>query len=111
MHNMREVKLITLLKIALVLSGCGEAKPLQPPPPQFASYMKEGVTVEEIKQSMIQCGYPNVAGGKIGDKDSEIAARENCMFDKGFRYRDGYKGICSLKRGAVLSACAARRSL
>lgn len=71
----------------------------------FKSYVKEGATEEEVKQAMLQCGYPNIAGGNKEDTNFDAEIWERCMFKKGYRYRSGYKGICSLKGRHDISAC------
>ena len=65
--------------ITFMLAGCLGSKPFQPPPPMFKSYIKEGATEEDIKRSMLECGYPNVHGGNANDTNEDVAKRENCM--------------------------------
>jgi hypothetical protein len=99
---------IGTLYIAIVLSsftGCSVGKPFQPPPPMYQSYTKDGATASDVKSVMRQCGYAHEFGGNPGDTSEEVARRENCMFRNGFKYRDGYEGICSFKESSRLDAC------
>lgn len=84
--------------------GC-VAKFFQPPPPMFKSYTKENASEEQVKEALIQCGYPHIYGGDKDDTVNDVAQRENCMFRKGFKYRSGYKGICSLQGKQAIPAC------
>jgi hypothetical protein len=100
------INLALLLGVVFGTTSCGGWKPFQPPPDLFESFIKEGVAVEGTKQEMRRCGFANLYYGRQrGDTDNEIAARENCMFTKGFTYLEGYRGMCSLKRGRDLPAC------
>ena len=59
-----------------------------------------------VKQAMLDCGYKNLYGyGGPVTTIEEDARMENCMFANGFRYKSGYKGVCSLKVGPSIVAC------
>jgi hypothetical protein len=91
--------------VTLLLAGCFN-KPFQPTPPAFKTWEKSGVSEDGVKQAMLKCGYPNV-GGFAGIKYllNDAATAERCMFEAGFRYKDGWGGICSLKDADALPAC------
>jgi hypothetical protein len=69
-----------------------------PPPPIYTQYIKEqgSATEEEVKQAMRLCGYIDLYGYGMERNVAinERAKRQNCMFLKGFKFKDGYKGIC-----------------
>jgi hypothetical protein len=88
-------KVITLWLLCAFLNAC-TAKPFQPPPPMFKMFERNNVTGENVKDEMLSCGFPNVfTGRKSGDTRADTGRRERCMFQKGFRYIDGYRGICN----------------
>lgn len=91
--------------ILLFLAGCIN-KPFQPAPAEFKLWIKIGASEDDIKEAMLLCGYPNV-GGFAGTKASveKKTSAEECMFRKGFHYRDGWKGKCSERNRAQLAAC------
>ena len=86
------------IKVGLLcafLNAC-TGKHFQPPPPMFKMFEKNCITTENVREKMIVCGFPNVFSGRnSSDTRGDTARREYCMFSKGFRYVDGYKGICS----------------
>jgi hypothetical protein len=101
----RRIEILSFFIVAGILYGCIN-KPFQPTPPAFKTWTKVGVSEEDVKQAMLNCGYPNV-GGFAGTKytPNEVAHAEQCMFRKGFRFKDDWKGICSLRGGNTLSEC------
>lgn len=99
----------TLLSIgaAILLAACFSGKPFQPHPPTFTQWAKGGASEDDVKQSMRRCGFIDLYGYG-GDKDSSMndrAKRENCMFQNGFRYKDGDSGLCALKSYKDVHAC------
>ncbi|MFC6282229.1 MULTISPECIES: hypothetical protein [Polaromonas] len=95
--------LVYLALISLSLTAC--AKPFQPPPPMFKDFLGAGVNEAEVKTQMLRCGYKNVALEVPSTTPNDVARREICMFKAGFKYADGYKGICSLPQGSKIEAC------
>ena len=100
-----KIFLFSFFLTAILVSSCAIREGFQPPPPMFKSYVKQGTSEAETKQAMLECGYPNVFGGGRQDTSNDVAIREQCMFKKGFTYRSGYQGICSLKNQNILQAC------
>lgn len=101
---MNHKKLISMT-ILSTLIACGY-KPFQPAPPMYKTYKRAGATEQETKDSMLECGYPNIYGGMKDDTENDVARRENCMFRKKFKYNDEYRGICSLPgKKEKLPAC------
>jgi hypothetical protein len=103
---MQTTKSMFIFGLLVCLSSCGFKKPFQPHPPIYQQWFKLNLTEEDIKQTMRDCGYKNLYGyGGPVTTNEEDARLENCMFANGLRYKDGYKGICSLKKGASIAAC------
>jgi hypothetical protein len=94
-----------LIFLLISLSGCIN-KPFQPAPAEFKLWIKSGASEDDVKEVMLLCGYPNIAGF-AGTKASveKTTSVEECMFRKGFQYRDGWKGKCSERNRAPLMAC------
>lgn len=100
-------KVVASTLLLLSLTACFGGKPFQPHPPTFTQWFKDGVSADAIKEAMRQCGYIDIYGYG-GDRDSTIndhAKRENCMFRNGFKYKDGYQGLCSSLDRKDLPAC------
>ncbi|ABR91903.1 Hypothetical protein mma_2080 [Janthinobacterium sp. Marseille] len=90
---------LILVSVPFLLSAC--AKPFQPPPPEFKQWVKTGVSVEEVKEKMLSCGFDNLyANGKMGD--NAYAAAQKCMLQDGFSHTSGFD-IC--KQVKNLSSC------
>lgn len=79
--------------IVALLTSCSTAM-FKPPLPTYKEWNKSGVSEEGVKKAMLECGYPDVLGSVRGVTLNDIAKRQNCMFRKGFVYRDGYQGLC-----------------
>lgn len=89
------------------LTACSGNKPFQPPPPVYTTWAKEGVTQEEVKQAMRSCGYKDLYGYG-GDRNATLedrVMREKCMFRSGFKYKDDFRGLCSLRGMDSVSSC------
>ncbi|SFH62983.1 hypothetical protein SAMN04515618_101246 [Collimonas sp. OK307] len=97
-------KSMCVMLLALSLNACAY-RPFQPNPPMYELYVKDNATESDVKAAMLKCGYPSIAGGSRGNSSEVVAKRENCMFENGFKYRDGYKGICSLQSAQNTPAC------
>lgn len=91
--------------VSIFMAGCFGIKIMQPPPSNFEFFKTNDKTYEDIKKTMIVCGYPNVNRGNRDDTNNDIAKREICMFRNGFKFNDGYKGMCSLQQQSNLPAC------
>ena len=101
------LKINVFIMSILLLTACFGGKPFQPHPPTFTQWVKDGVSADAVKGTMLQCGYIDLHGYG-GDRDSTIndhAKRENCMFRNGFKYKDGYQGLCSSSDRKDLPAC------
>jgi hypothetical protein len=90
-------KKLACMGAAFFLFGC---RPFQPPPEQFEAYFKPGVDSKGVVEQMMKCGYPNARGfvgrnGRNVSLETEIRA-DQCMLRSGFRYRSGFRGLCSL---------------
>lgn len=91
-----------MLILVCVTVACAPRGFSPPPEPyeEFAHKHKR-VTVDEIKSSMIDCGYlPE--WGYAGQPEDDYQKRMNgkvirleCMFQKGFYFKDGWGGYCS----------------
>ncbi|RZT05614.1 hypothetical protein SAMN05216319_5090 [Duganella sp. CF402] len=94
----------------VVLSACS-FRGFKPPPPAFESYVRAGASGDDVKRSMLACGYRNVF---ITDRDetlNDLASHENCMFSQGYRHPDGWKGLCSrnYEQDLALPACVEKK--
>lgn len=100
-------RLVLICAVSFILTACFGGKPFQPPPEEYTQWIKGGVSEEGVKQAMRQCGFTDLYGYG-GDRNAtfdDIARRENCMFQNGFKRKSGYKGICSLRRAKDIQAC------
>jgi hypothetical protein len=97
--------LVFMFSIFALLNGC--AKPFQPPPIAYTTWVMNGVSKDEVIRHMINCGYPNAAGFEgVRNVSAETAATaEQCMFRAGFKKKNGYGGICSQKYSVSILAC------
>ena len=88
------------------VGGCVN-KLMQPPPPEFKVWYAAGVDEDGVKKAMLSCGYPNIGGfSGVESTVEEHASAEQCMFRNGFKYKDNWKGVCSLRDYAdTLLAC------
>jgi len=101
------IKYMIVLACVCMIVAC--AKPFQPPPTAIESWVKPGVGRDQLLKQLLDCGFPN-AGGFYGSwaRDVTITERihaERCMFDNGFRYRSGWKGLCTLSGEDIRAAC------
>ena len=94
--------------VAVVIVGALVAcsKPFQPTPVEFTMWIKTGFSELQVKENMLKCGFPTIAGfhGIYASKE-EVAKAEQCMFSDGFKRKDGWKGVCSLPKFDEVSAC------
>lgn len=105
---MNNVKFCSVILVFIMLiPAC--AKPFQPPPPAIEMWVKPGIEKEEVRKNLLDCGFPNAAGfvGSIRKKfklSDEVRA-EQCMFRKGYRYKDGWGGMCTIESASYQAAC------
>jgi hypothetical protein len=69
---------------SLILFGCSSA--FQPPPPVYEEWTKKNASVQDVKLSMISCGYPSVLGAASEPDNNKIALMHLCMEGKGFKF-------------------------
>jgi len=97
---------IFYLIISLIV-GC--AKPFQPPPAAVDAWIKSGAERQEVLRQLLDCGYPDAVGFVgINGRDVKLIDRiraEQCMFGKGFKYKSGWGGTCSLRGDYIQAAC------
>jgi hypothetical protein len=97
-------KTFLLISFLISISACS-VRGFQPPPPNYKAWIKNGTTEQDIKQAMLDCGYPNPFTTANASGNDE-AKWENCMFKKGYKYSSGYKGMCATAINAKdLPAC------
>lgn len=107
-------KSMALLATVLV-TGCGiggySISNIDKPGPElYEQWNKKGVSVLEVKEAMLECGYPNVFSGSLGggfpDKVLNIyALAEQCMRNHGFVYSGRFGTTCEYKPTQYLPAC------
>lgn len=102
------------LVVAFLVAAC-TPRGFRPPPEPYEEFahIKGRITLEEIKASMIDCGYlPEWGFAGKPEKDYQLrmsgkVTRLECMFQKGFYLKDGWGGYCADPNyQAELSACA-----
>jgi|GEM_PF-2248829 len=105
------MKLKIIFLSSFLLTACLGFKPFQPAPDEYKSWIKSGVTNKQVKEALLQCGYPSIYGfNKKSYIPNEVALAEKCMFNKGFNYSSGYKGMCSIGNRKNLPACQQERA-
>lgn len=85
------------LLIAFILTGCSTS--WDPPPTGYESYQSRHprIDVEQIKQDMKACGFPDVISYEDYYHNTEgFAQSALCMERKGYRNAVGRRGICSV---------------
>lgn len=95
------MKIYLLILMSLALIGCTGKKLFQPPPQEFKQWIKNGVSEEIVKKTMLECGFKNTFGNASMD-DNSYAKAQNCMLSKGFVHTSDFN-IC--KGNAELPAC------
>jgi hypothetical protein len=91
----------TTITMNLFILGCSRA--FQPPPPVYEEWTKKNASVQDVKLSMISCGYPNVLGAASEPDNNKIALMHLCMEGKGFKFNG--KTFCQDYKN--LPACVA----
>lgn len=104
--NLTDKYVIVLVCMCMIV-GC--AKPFQPPPTAIESWVKPGVGRDQKLKQLLDCGFPN-AGGFFGSSArgvtiTEKIRAERCMFDNGYHYKSGWKGLCTLSGEDIRAAC------
>lgn len=100
-------KYVIILMCTCMIVAC--AKPFQPPPIAIESWVKPGVGRDQLLKQLLDCGFPN-AGGFYGSSARGVTIiekirAERCMFDNGYHYRSGWKGLCTLSGEHIRAAC------
>jgi hypothetical protein len=97
-----------ILLLTVCLSGCFGWEPFQPPPPEFESWSKAGVSSLDVKKAMLECGYPSPyeavewrPGVVITQEES--ASMYMCMKSNGFVFVEGRYDFCDYSKD--LKAC------
>lgn len=88
------MKSFFIIVVLIAATGCIPKKAFQPNPPAYKDWYKGSLSDEEIKQEMLSCGHQNPYTPDRNDSINDRAIKEICMFDKGFKYTSGFKGIC-----------------
>ncbi|MDR2239546.1 MAG: hypothetical protein LBE33_03820 [Zoogloeaceae bacterium] len=100
-------KMANLVSIAFIamttLSACGKPFSKPPPPYEFERWEKTGVTKEEIKKILLECGYetPFLNGRQ---NLNEVIIADRCMTKNGYIYLGSYDP-CSYSYGKNLPGC------
>lgn len=106
------MKIIFFISLAVISISIGcTNKPFQPIPPMFKTWSKPGANTEEVKNTLIECGFENIGTGfDVNDmrtgkiSRNEYVAAEICMEKKGYSNTSG-KSSCSYKFNLHLPAC------
>ena len=99
-------KFIFGIGIGVLLTGC-IAKPFSsaPPPYAYKFYEKSGTNEQDVISQMKRCGFSNVYTSPRNETVNDVAKQEQCMFQNGFRYKNGSAGICGASRRFHVDAC------
>ena len=89
--------------IVILIYGC--AKPFQPVPVEFNLWGKPGATEKQVKDQMLNCGYPNVGGYDNTYSRERVAESQQCMVLHGYKRVGDWEGVCSLPSSTSLQAC------
>jgi hypothetical protein len=105
---------VTLKRCAMFFIICSATgcfyKPFRPPPYDYEVWRKDGVTTEDVKKMILECGYPDLFASlkyAFGPDDSVAAAR--CMEYQGFEQIDNYyrwQSRCRFDPLRSLDVCA-----
>lgn len=98
-----------LISISILLNACIPKQAFQPNPPEFKNWYKSNFSDEDIKQEMLNCGHQNPYSPNRNDSMNDRAIKEVCMFNKGFKYTGGFKGICYIINWQDKPACVEYR--
>jgi hypothetical protein len=91
---MKVINKIFFSMIIFYLTGClGLSN--QPPDEFHIQWFKPNVSREETKKAIEECGFQNIYGYSGFYLINEDAKRENCMFKRGFKYKNA-SGVCSM---------------
>lgn len=99
---------LTFFVLVFLLSGCTE-KAFKPVPDEYFLWTKPGMSLIDVKKSLLECGEPTPAG--TGEAfslmtDNEHAIVEVCMRRLGYTFEYGdYASICSTRPELNLPAC------
>ena len=102
------INIILSILFILFINSCASEtnmRGFKPPPSIYESFVKNGVSADDVKQAMLECGYSNPFHIDRHVTINDSTKWENCMFANGFRYKRGYKGTCSLRNSKDIPAC------
>ena len=100
--------IVILVSVSIVI-GCYPEQAFRPGPSGFRNWEKSGASDSDVKAQMLSCGYSNPYLPDKKESLNEGAKNQLCMFDNGYRFKDGFKGTCSLQGGKALPACVEYR--
>jgi len=76
----------------------------KPPPDEYELWMKQGISVLEIKQALLECGNPSPYSISMSSATpDEFAKRDRCMELAGFSYIGRLGTYC--KNSSKLASC------
>ncbi|WP_157050715.1 hypothetical protein [Herbaspirillum rhizosphaerae] len=105
---MRRVNIFCVAVLSIFLFGCNLRAAFQPLPPMFENWEKRDSSDDEIKKSLLDCGYENPYTGFSEKVPLNTNAKGSlCMKKKGFRYLLG-PIICEQKGWPSIPACEGR---
>lgn len=109
MKILNSVAWIIFLVATFAIAGCISRDGFQPLPAMFQTWAKEDASPDDVKQALLDCGYANPYSGFEGYvrvSNEVLAAAEQCMKRKGYRYLlGGGRTRCDRKDNADLAAC------
>jgi len=107
---MRATLGILVCAAAFATSACSTRGFRPPPSTEEAFTDKHGAGSSEIKTALDSCGYRESMSSNLRNGETLDNARARimeCMFSKGYYYRNGWGGMCSVPEYRVeLPACA-----
>ena len=102
-------RFIVIFVLVAIVSGCYPEQAFRPPPSEFKGWIKSGTTESDVKAQMLSCGFSNPYYADRRDTINDEAQQESCMFDNGYTYKSGYKGICYGQNWEEKPACVEYR--
>jgi hypothetical protein len=84
--------------ILSLIAACNLGRGFKPPPNANEGWTsKQNPSQVEVNKAMITCGTTELSDG-TGQDNSPTArvTRQECMFKKGFFYKSGWGGLCTI---------------
>jgi len=103
------LRFVVIFVFTTITASCYPEHAFQPGPPEFKSFEKKGASDSDIKAQMLSCGYSNPYSRDRKVPLSHIAETQICMFNNGYRFKDGDKGFCYGGNWKEIPACAEYR--